>query len=683
MRQIRGLTPALIGGAALAALGIAAPQAAHAQATVKVDINKDNSVPVIPLSDGTQVLTMEALTSTTAAPAYRYLPLTPRLVKKPDGTPVFLFASYNKSKRNNDTGADQVGGILNFSMTYGLDAKQLAELEAAVKKMGGPNARLAGPILVKPEADKDSFFITSATLSSDDLTRKVITTGKAPLFPGSQVACAARLTGDGAQIFEQTLKNGKGAGDLAVSFNLAFDAMLPAVDATIVCDWSRLHANRETYKSEFQDRLISADVNAKYSGVFFGGSANANVTDRRVSKQDVKAFYDYLREKNIVRMEGKVTTSDPVAQKYLDAFFTMFMERVAKKESPPDPIAGREALKPPDMSHLEKIDKTPAKAGSSGGLFGGVNVAFKYDNTQYRVKQYTMNNTNQRQTERISLKVSLPIRMTTQITGNIAQFYNQAKDNPKCVIRFYLDDPFFQKFDVLAPINVDSPESFSTFANYVTVTVRKKRGRGQQDFADSKTFTRRDMTDGLPVARFSYAGGDTAESSRDFEYAAQWGLRNGKVWPDKPTYQKSSLEGINVNPPLVGKVLELVGDTGGMQANNVIRVAAQVRFLQLGEEKEINTAIGQTNATEGVKTTIYCDQEIDAYIYRITYFTSNGKRLSTDWIRADTTGILLGSIPDDLMTNAEYLNRPVKPVGQTKDLIIAADQALDAGGGGG
>jgi hypothetical protein len=551
----------------------------------------------------------------------------------------------------------------------------------AVKKLNA-KAIVAGPILVKPETEKDSFFITSATLGSEDLTRKVITTGKAPLFPGSQVACAARLTGDGAQIFEQTLKKGKGAADLAVSFNLAFDAMLPAVDATIVCDWSRLRQQRETFRSQFKDTLHSFDGKASVDGIFYGGSASVGVNDRQVSKQEVKAFYDFLREKNIVRLEGNVSTSDPVAQKYLDAFFNMFMERVAKKESPPDPTSNRNALTPPDMSKLEGLEKQKAQAGNSSGIFGGANFAYKYDNTGYKVRQYTMNNVFQRQTERIKLNVSLPVRMPVQITGNIAQFYDQSKDNPKCVVRFYLDDPFFQKFDVLAPINIDSPESFSNFANYVTVTVRKKRGQGQPDFADSKTFTRRDMTDGLPVARFSYAGGDTAEASREFEYAAQWGLRNGKVWPETPVYRKSSLEGININPPMVGKVLELVGDTGGMQANNVVRVSAQVRFLQLGEEKEITTAIGQTNATEGVKTTIYCDQDIDAYIYRITYFTANGKRLSTDWIRSDSTGILLGTIPDDLMTNAEYLTRVAKPVGQTKDLIIAADQAQDAAGGG-
>lgn len=681
MRRRCGIKPALLGGVGLTAVGMIAPQTALAQATVKVDLRSPNPAPTITLTDGTVVLLMESITSNAAVPAYRFLPLTPRLVRKPDGTPVFLYASYNKSKRNNDTGADQVGAILNFSMTYGLDAKQMDEVTKAVKKLNA-KAIVAGPILVKPETEKDSFFITSATLGSEDLTRKVITTGKAPLFPGSQVACAARLTGDGAQIFEQTLKKGKGAADLAVSFNLAFDAMLPAVDATIVCDWSRLRQQRETFRSQFKDTLHSFDGKASVDGIFYGGSASVGVNDRQVSKQEVKAFYDFLREKNIVRLEGNVSTSDPVAQKYLDAFFNMFMERVAKKESPPDPTSNRNALTPPDMSKLEGLEKQKAQAGNSSGIFGGANFAYKYDNTGYKVRQYTMNNVFQRQTERIKLNVSLPVRMPVQITGNIAQFYDQSKDNPKCVVRFYLDDPFFQKFDVLAPINIDSPESFSNFANYVTVTVRKKRGQGQPDFADSKTFTRRDMTDGLPVARFSYAGGDTAEASREFEYAAQWGLRNGKVWPETPVYRKSSLEGININPPMVGKVLELVGDTGGMQANNVVRVSAQVRFLQLGEEKEITTAIGQTNATEGVKTTIYCDQDIDAYIYRITYFTANGKRLSTDWIRSDSTGILLGTIPDDLMTNAEYLTRVAKPVGQTKDLIIAADQAQDAAGGG-
>lgn len=693
MRNTRGLKPAFTSMVALGAAGIAlSPQAAHAQASVKIDINSKNVAPSVILSDGTQVLLMESINSTNAIPKYRYLPLTPRLVKKPDGTPVFLYASYNKSKRNNDTGADQVGAILNFSMTYGLDdAKQLAELAQKIRntdiKKGPifkPNALLDGPIFVKPESDKDSFFITSATLGSEDLTRKVVTTGKAPLFPGSQVAAAARLTGDGAQIFENTLTKGKGAADLAVSFNLAFDAMMPAVDAKITIDWSRLHNNVDSYSAQFKDRLTSVDANANVN--YWGlvkGSANVTVNDRKISKEEGKAFYDFLLEKSVIKFESKQLVSGDAEQKIIDGFFATFLEMIAKKENPPDPSANRQSLVPPDMSHLEKLQKDPAKAKEDSGFFGGVNVAVKSDNTEYKVRQYSINNINQRTKQVISLNQSKAYRFPVQITGNIAQFYDQAKDNKNCVMRFYLDDPFFQKFDVLAPINIDTPESFSSFANYVTVTVRKKRGKGQQDFADSKTFTRNDMKDGLPVARFSYAGGDTADSSREFEYSSQWGLRNGKVWPEKPTYQKASLEGINVNPPLVGKVLEFAGDPGSFQTNNVFRASAQIRYLQLGEEKESTLTLTSANAAEGLKTTIYADQDIDAYIYRITYFTANGKKLSTDWIRNDTTGFLQGSAPEDLLTNAEYLARPDKPVGQTKDLIVAADKANDAAAGGG
>ena len=105
MKRIRGLRPTLMGAAAVAGtLSLAAlPQAANAQASVKIDINSKNVAPSVILADGTQVLLMESINSTDAVPKYRYLPLTPRLVKKPDGTPVFLFASYNKSKRNNDS----------------------------------------------------------------------------------------------------------------------------------------------------------------------------------------------------------------------------------------------------------------------------------------------------------------------------------------------------------------------------------------------------------------------------------------------------------------------------------------------------------------------------------------------------------------------------------------------------
>ena len=493
----------------------------------------------------------------------------------------------------------------------------------------------------------------------------------------------AAFTADGAQIFDQTLKKGQGAADLAVTFNLAFDALMPAVDAKITIDWSRLHNNADTYASEFKDRLTSVDANASVN--YWGlvkGSAKVTVNDRKVSKEEVKAFYDYLREKSIIKFESKQLVSGDAEQKIIDGFFATFLEMIAKKENPPDPSVGRQSLVPPDMSHLENLPKDPAKAKEDSGFFGGVNVAVKHDNTEYKVRQYSINNVNQRTTQVISLNQSKAYRYPVQITGNIAQFYDQAKDNPKCVIRFYLDDPFFQKFDVLAPINIDSPESFGSFANYVTVTVRKKRGAGQQDFADSKTFTRNDMKDGLPVARFSYAGGDTAESSREFEYSSQWGLRNGKVWPEKPAYVKASLEGINVNPPLVGKVVETVGFSDGMAAKGIIRAVAQVHYLQLGEEKELNVSLSAGQANDGVKNTIYVDQDIESYVYRVVFYTNNGKKYATDWQRGDATGTVNATVPDDILDNAAYLSRAeqMKANEAVKQQIIDANGA-GAGGG--
>lgn len=687
MRCFREVKSSMTMAVTLGVLGLSAiPQMANAQATVKIDINSKNVAPTVTLSDGTTVLLMESINSTNALPKYRYLPLTPRLVKKPDGTPVFLFASYNKSKRLNDTGVDQVGAILNFSMTYGLDkpledelAQKIRNQDKAKGSVFMPNASLDGPILVKPESANDSFFITSATLGSEDLTRKVITTGKAPLFPGSQVATAARLTSDGAQIFEQTLKKGKGAADLAVSFNLAFDAMMPAIKATITIDWGRLHNNVDTYSSEFKDRLTSVDGNAKinyWKLIKFPVTANVKVDNQRVSKEEVKAFYDYLIEKSVIKFELQQYVSNPtdVEQKILDSFFATFMEMISKKENPPDPSASRQSLTPPDMSHLEKLPKTGAKAADSG-FFGGLNVAVKKDNTEYKVRQYTINNISQKTKQVIRLDIAKSYKYPVQITGNIAQFYDQAKDNPKCVMRFYLDDPFFQKIDI--PISCSTtPTEFLDYANALTVSIRKKRGVGQPDFYDSKTFTSADIknnSDASLETKFSYAGGDDATVSRQFEYKYQWALKNGKVWPAQAIFKSAPIESVSIIAPYMTKVLDVVSSSDSFQTNDIVRTTAQVRYLQLGAETETTVLITKDKADTGISQTIYVDRDTSAYIYRIIFITKNGKKYSTEWMSSSDSIIAIP--PDDLLTNSVYLSRPDKPLGQTKDLIVAASKA--------
>jgi hypothetical protein len=612
------------------------------------------------------------------AKEFLYLPLRPRLARKAtDNTPMFLYASYNKSKRNNDKGAEQVGAILHFNMDYGLTAAQQAELLSVAQKKY-PGCRVRGAMPVMPDGEANTLTITSATLSSEDLTRKLISTGRAPSIEGARIAAAARLTGDGAQIFENTLTLGKGAADLSVTFNLAYYAMVPGIDAKITFNWSKYRSQEDRYNSAFSDKLTSVDANGNMGFPFYKAKGKFSYNNRAVSKDEVKLFYDHLVEQQVVTFEDNSQIADPaIRSKYLDAFFGMFMESVCKKEPPSDSLTVRAPLSPPNMAGYEGAPKPGAVAdkASTGflGFGGGVSVAGKIDNTQYRVRQYTFNNLSQKQTQTWTIKASIPVRQTIQITGNIAEYYDQVKDNKACVMRFYLDDPFFAQFQVLAPLNIASPEIFTQFANYVTVTCRKKRKNGT-DWVDSKTFTRKDAEDKMMVASFSYAGGDTNDDSREFEYMAQWGLRNGTVWPEKPVYVKSSLEGIQINPPLVPLEIEAAGDTAGMEEKGVIRAVAQIHYLTLGQERETNITVTPVKATEGVKQLIFVDREVEAYVYRCVFYTKTGKRFATEWQKGDATGFCSVAPPSDLLENAEYLSRAekMKPgaAEKVKDLIV-------------
>jgi len=132
--------------------------------------------------------------------AYYYLPQYPKLSNKEDGSLELLFLKYV-----GQGGAETNGGIFHALVEFTLPDDMLETLNTDLKKLV-PGGIIVGPVpLLQTMKDGEigmaAFKVISSVLSNVEgenrFTQTVITSGHAPLPPGSKAAIAAKLSQEG------------------------------------------------------------------------------------------------------------------------------------------------------------------------------------------------------------------------------------------------------------------------------------------------------------------------------------------------------------------------------------------------------------------------------------------------------------------------------------------------------
>src|SRR5690606_6371297 len=204
---------------------------------------------------------------------YYYLPTNMRLSKKPDGTPEFIFVKYTTEEEAAAGGAQ--GALMHFLMEWGLTPEQEKELQNKIAdKLGDlksvnpkyaevKNPKVLGPVTLKSDVEGETFRIVSGTLTNEKFTPNMVTTGKAPLLPGSKMAVAAILEKNGAQLLAATFEKARSITDVSLNLRFQYEVLTPAVDGVIVVNWvevSRLYQEfaREYSHSDEDDTTLPA-----------------------------------------------------------------------------------------------------------------------------------------------------------------------------------------------------------------------------------------------------------------------------------------------------------------------------------------------------------------------------------------------------------------------------------------
>ncbi len=556
---------------------------------------------------------------------YYYLPCNMRLSRKRDGsnTPEFLFLKFTSDEKS----ATAQGALLHLLMEYGLTKEQEAELSGILKSKHD-GALLKGAADVEPDGD-NSVRIISATLNTKDMTRTLVYNGKAPTLPGSKIAVAAMLEKQGAQIFGATLEKTRSISDLSLNLSYNYTVRVPAAKGYIKEDWSKLDSMIQRDSAHY-----SKDTDTDYGkkaantavGAAFGGPIGAligwfsDTDEEHYSYDEMREFYRKLEEHKVITLRFEENIADERVEKIREAFFQHFLNNFTEKD-------GASAREP---GAKEKEAMPDIKQGDS-----------------YTFRREIKEIIQQKKVQIFDLSYALAVKRSFQITENFATWYNQAKDNPKCVGVVNLNDPTFQHRDINVILDLDAEEMMGKEVNFVTVNIRKRRSaEGANDFQQDVTY-HKDLKDGTrTVVTYSKALDDAPEV---YEYKVKWSLRGGMEFPVGDTsWTKGSWQGLNLAPPIKPRTIRLEADIPEMKELGVKNVTLQLRYRKFGKEVETNMSINASASDGFAEKMIFHDRNTQGYAYRFVFHDKELGPIATPWEAKINTDYLFATIPKEL-----------------------------------
>ena len=609
-------------------------------------LDADNRVTVT-LDDGTKVTLLgKAKTgrNNNFTGEYYYLPVGLRLSKSANGTPDFLFIKYTTEKDESAGGVQ--GAILHFLMQWGLTGQQVAEAETKLKakleeKKKNPRfgklfgtvtkVKIMGPADVQP-IPEGSFQIYSASLS-DPASSKLIQSGRAPALEGGKAVVASKMDKNTAQLFAASLEKTSSISDLSVTLNYQYSVMLPAIKASVVINWKKVSETmdslstvyRHTYKSKrtFWHKTSSStysydEMHEMYQKSIDNKSIQVNIEDRSLG--------------------------DETSAMILQAFMDYFTNALTDKDTSIPPVA-------------PEGDKSDENLNNKKGNY-------------YRINKVKFEKRVQTGRETISLNYRRAVPKYIDVTGNLRSWYDEVKDNPKCVTSVNLNDPFFEHRTISFIIDGDVNDIFSDVVNYVNIEVRKKRSSGN-DFSDRITVDKKYINENGVTVNFTYARGEDTNPDV-FEYRTQWSLRGGKIFPQNAPWIKGDWGGIDLYPPVKIRNIEFEADPDEMKDRGITRVTAQVRYMQFGKEEETNIHISAAKGEPLVEKKIFIDKDTKGYAYRLVINHKTKGKLILPWQVRMNDDYIYATIPEELDDEGSEMFKEAKK--EADDVVSKAKE---------
>jgi len=500
--------------------------------------------------------------------AYYYLPTYPRLSLNQDGMPEMYMVKFVGRK---DGTADQPsGGLLHFLFTLDIPQVEVEELEKELRKKV-PGATLRGPVPLlvdrpldrNEDSPKASFQIISAVLNeaTGQFTSNVVSSGVAPVTPGSKAAVAAVLSEEGATLLFDSLEGKQGASDVSVTVTAYYEAAVTGFVGTVNADLSTVYDHMLDLKN-YQENYTKFEIRDTVDSLIREGTIEMEITDRAGLGIDTSQSEAML---------------DLVTNKLIEMLFntTVGLSALPETEKPPQ-LSGRE-----ERSFFAQV-------------FGGENQP-KYISD----RQYTLRNKQDIRQGSFNLRFTrnTTIKVPYDTSGNIRGIYKQFEEDGDFLRVVSLIDPAFQRRPVVFEVDPLLYDQFGKTITSASVSMKKEYSiEGQADFRDSVRFSLKDVQEGNAFSKFvvyPYLG-ITDDSGDAFEYRTVWNFVGGRVVTtpaDADSYSSSRDDSVQISPPVEIANMEIEIDRPSMENAAMRRAEVQIRYRLLGANDDKNVGL--------------------------------------------------------------------------------------------
>lgn len=551
--------------------------------------------------------------------AFYYLPPGPRLATNEDGTLQFLCLKYVDRK------GDASGGLFHALVELTLPPDAVEALDKGLKKKIS-NARIVGAVPLMPakkESDDQpgSFEVVSAILTNREkggMTRSVVTSGVAPVAPGSRAAIAASLNPQGATLLWNSLSGP--TSDVSVAINGYYEAVVTGFSAHVSADISTVYTHYSSVFNKQQDytRRQIRDVN---DSLIRNGTIKVETLDRGSALS--------------LKTDDMASLLDVITQKLTELFF----DHKTGFSADPEREAAVEAGQIPGRQERSWLSRT----------FGGTDDTKYYTDDQWVMKDRKDLRQN---IFSITLDKNTTIKVPFSTAGNIRGLYGAFKDDPRYFRIVDLADPAYQTPVIYFQVDGNYADAFLDTINFVAINFRKRyEDPAHKDTNDKLHIDAASKNTGMMQSVNYPLLGETGASSQQYEYQLVWSIRdrNAVHVPGGEDWISSTDAIVPLLPPLQKVVVEIDADRQFFRDKAVASARLEFRYPLVGSSKTQAITLRPNDADSATKVTLYRDRGKAKIEYRISWQFKSGQSLHHDWKALDATADtgFLSLVPPD------------------------------------
>lgn len=523
------------------------------------------------------------------ATKFYYLPRFPRLAMTEDSTFEILVLKY--------VGVDSStsGGLIHALVEFTHPPDRLQQVEDSLGKRV-PGAEIVGPVPLR-EATRHgaegvgSFQLVSATLSAEgDFTREMVTSGAAPLAPGSKAAIAATLSPEGATLLWSSLDGP--TSDVSVAINAYYEAVVEGYNAQVTAEMSVVYEHFSTVLN-VQQGYTRRQLRDIVDEMQRDGILTVEVVDRTAGTEiDTGA------------MEGIL---ELVTDKLTELMF--------------DPTSGWSQEPEREWAVEANQIRGRQEEGFFAKVFGGGDTPYYTDD------QWVMKDREDIRQNRfyLNLSQSSTVKVPVNTAGNLGGIYDALGADERYFRIVNLADAAFETRPVYFQVDRAYVDAFRDLINYVAVDFRKA-------YPDSSTADESfqigldEINNGELVRQVSFPRlGLRTTDWHEYDYRVRWSLRDGRTLavPEQSDQWTHTADGaVTLRPPLEKYEIMLDADRQAFAQRDISRAVVEFATIVGGDRRRLAPIVLLADDADPItNVSVYHDPGAPV-VFRVTWIIS-------------------------------------------------------------